>query len=293
MRIRSVLVCLAVAAFSHCRNALDCTAFDAACNPAAWLLYSVPPLLVIGDISPLYGAGSQVSFSRYIKNDSADGTIIGASGTDCDASVSAFRSCFRSGVLFQASSDQTACDPGWTIRDSLGLLNWRCQVDAGAARFISGGFADDTALGDAIDFDQSDWRPLRLEVFDSSGLLLAASPEPQRLWSNAIETANSGLVAGTAQADTIYVISEDSAADYVLDAEGATLAVRPGLTKPVLEPSSKFRPPLFTLRGTLTATAAAPASRSPPGTRRCAERVSQTRLQAPSCCNPKTPSSIT
>lgn len=146
--------------------------------------------------------------------------------TDEACDIVTITDCLHGGELRAVEVGGRSSCKGLTASDSLGAFNWSCDASAGKVRMVSTGLADEKHLSDLIDFDAVAFRPNRVSVFEN-GALADTTPESV-WWGNAFEVDNDGGTLATES--TIYLVTADATAFFVINADRVGLVVQPGFT---------------------------------------------------------------
>ncbi len=150
-----------------------------------------------------------------------------STATDIPCTAATDPACVHGGehrtVLVTGKTDCT----GLTASDDLGAFDWVCDASIGTARMISTGLADGKHLSDIIDFTTEGFRPNAVTVSDSLGVW--GSTPASVWWTNPVVVNNSGGALTVADS-TVYLVTSDPGAFWLLQADKLTLVVQPGVT---------------------------------------------------------------
>ena len=115
--------------------------------------------------------------------------------------------------------------------DSASVFTWVCDTTSGSVRIISTGLASGKGLADLISFTSGGWKQMTVTVNVSNADGTGAATTAASAWAgNSVVVDNDGLTAGQAVAGTIYIVTTNSNASYLLDANRAAVVVKPGAT---------------------------------------------------------------
>jgi len=106
------------------------------------------------------------------------------------------------------------------------------QLTLVANNFVTGeGYSInmDKNLSDILDFVTPGWLNNTITV-TGTGVGLPFTTPPAAWWNNPVVIDNDGMIAGDAVAGSIYVITSDTTATYLIDAARVALVIRPGVT---------------------------------------------------------------
>ena len=183
---------------------------------------STPPVspVDLGNITPLYSTNG-ADWNDYVEDDGSD--TYSATDTPCDAASSS--ACFHGGEMRLIElSGVTSCF-GITASDSLSAFNWTCDSSTGSARIISTGLKDGKGLSDLLDLSGPTWKNNRVTVY--SGANIYGTSTSSAWWTNPLVTNNVG--GALAVAETLYVVTADTANSFSLDADSLSLVAAPGI----------------------------------------------------------------
>lgn len=187
----------------------------------ALLLYNPAPAL--GAFEPLYPGLS--NWNQYVLRDNVNPLKL--SGTPCPAPpVTASNQCLNGAFLRAVPVYAVAGCADLSARDSLDAFDWQCDDSTLPVRFVMAGFKTGRGLGDIIDFSTGQFKNNAVVV---NRYVLGSFTRHERWWTNPILFANSGMAAATSVSDTIYLISQNPNATYVLDQARVTLVGKPGV----------------------------------------------------------------
>lgn len=185
------------------------------------LLYNPAPAL--GAFEPLYPGLS--NWNQYALRDNVNPLKL--SGTPCPAPpVTASNQCLNGAFLRAVPVYAVAGCADLSARDSLDAFDWQCDDSTLPVRFVMAGFKTGRGLGDIIDFSTGQFKKNAVVV---NRYVLGSFTAHERWWSNPILFANSGLAAATSASDTIYLVSENPNATFVLDQPRVALVGKPGV----------------------------------------------------------------
>ncbi len=116
---------------------------------------------------------------------------------------------------------------GVTVHDELGAFDWLCDDSAATPRAVSTSLKAGKYLSDLIDWTDPApaFRPNRVVATDGSTVVTSAASV---WWDNPLLIDNDGGNLGTAR--TLYLVTEDGAANYAYSNSKVGLVVRPGVT---------------------------------------------------------------
>ena len=172
----------------------------------------------------LYSNGA--NWNDYVKNNGVD--RYSASDTVCDGSeTGGYDACIHGGEVLAFDTGLTDACGGLTAADVLGAFDWVCDDSGATTVFYSSGLATGINLSDLIDFTVGPivWKDNQLVVTGGAGYTSTALP----WWLNPIVEDNNGMIGGDAVAGTIYVVTADPLATYVIDQSNVGLVVKPGV----------------------------------------------------------------
>ncbi len=214
------------AAFLAGSLAVGCAPHAYCSGPACFdaftlLLYNPAPAL--GAFEPLYPGLS--NWNQYALRDNVNPLKL--SGTPCPAPpVTASNQCLNGAFLRAVPVYAVAGCADLSARDSLDAFDWQCDDSTLPVRFVMAGFKTGRGLGDIIDFSTGQFKKNAVVV---NRYVLGSFTAHERWWSNPILFANSGLAAATSASDTIYLVSENPNATFVLDQPRVALVGKPGV----------------------------------------------------------------
>ena len=180
------------------------------------------------------GGGGTVALEEVVALFGTNGSmwndyVAGDVSTAIDAACNpASPPCFHGGEVRKVTATGKTSCAGLTAADDLGAFNWSCDASSGSAQFISTGLADGMYLSDLINFTApGSFKTNAVTVFEN-GAAWGATPGSV-WWLNPFEINNDG---GSLSAidSTIYLITNDTTANYTLTADKFSLVVQPGNT---------------------------------------------------------------
>ncbi len=187
----------------------------------ALLLYNPAPAL--GRFEPLYPGLS--NWNQYVLRDNVNPLKL--SGTPCPAPpVTESNQCLNGAFLRAVPVYAVAGCADLSARDSLDAFEWQCDDSTLPVRFVMAGFKTGRGIADVVDFSTGQFKNNAVIV---SRYVLGSYTNHERWWSNPILIANSGLAAATSVSDSIYLVTTNPNATYVLDQPRVTLVGKPGV----------------------------------------------------------------
>ena len=120
---------------------------------------------------------------------------------------------------------KTSCS-GLVATDDLGAFNWVCDDSGKRVRLISTGLAEGKFLSDLVDFTTKRFKLNKVTV-KANGVAWIVTPSTV-WWTNPIVENNVG--GSLAAASTVYLVTNNAAASYFLDADKVALVIQPGVT---------------------------------------------------------------
>lgn len=135
--------------------------------------------------------------------------------------------CVHAGELRAIDTELDPDCAGLTIRDERGAFDWICDDAGNTLIAISVGLKPGTRLSDLLDLTTDDWANNAVVVNDGKTDMYASTPAVW--WDNPVRADNDGLVASEAQSGTIYLVTAPTQAHYLVDADGVSLVIAPGI----------------------------------------------------------------
>ena len=176
---------------------------------------------------PLYPQ-SGGNWNDYVTNDGA--TPFTATNTPCSSSQGdKYSSCLHGGEMRAVLVPGEKSCSDLTAADTLNAFSWSCDEANGIVRMVSSGLQNDVRLSDLIDVPQNAtpaWKPDSVTVY-KAGNDFGSTPTAI-WWSNPI-VANPPEGA-LSRAGTIYLVTQNTSADYTLGADGIAVVIMPGVT---------------------------------------------------------------
>jgi parallel beta-helix repeat protein len=173
--------------------------------------------------TPLYPAHG-AAWNDYVKNDGA--TALGAKDIACEGTEVGVTGCLHGGELRVVTVTGVDDCTAVTVWDSLNAFKWICDDSTNPVRAISAGLRDGIGMSGLIDFNAAAWKSMSVKV-DVDGIRYGQTA-PSVWWDNPIAVDNNG---GDLTAEgTVYLVTSDTAANYVFWADRVALLIRPGKT---------------------------------------------------------------
>ncbi len=186
-------------------------------STAAWKFY----LAAV----PVYPSNG-VNWNDYVKNDGAD--IYSGTDTICAGTETSYKDCLHGGEMRKVVVSGAASCAGLSFIDGLGVFEWTCVVQSGAATFYTTGFKAGKGLSDLL--NATSWKNNNVSLTGTYSNVGTLGP----WWTNTVEALvdnSAGTVATLAGAGKIYTLSTSRATTgYNLDADKIGLVIFPGAT---------------------------------------------------------------
>ena len=178
-------------------------------------------------VGALYSTNG-ADWNDYVKNDGAD--VYNANDLAADGSETGGYSAVIHGGEMRSVEvpDYSACGD-LAATDALGAFDWTCDGSTDPVRMVSTGLADDKNLSDLLDFTTPGWLSNSVTVTGTGAGLPFTTASSATWWSNTVTEDNDGIASG-AVAGTVYIVTTDPTAVYVIDASNVALVIKPGVT---------------------------------------------------------------
>ncbi len=180
-------------------------------------------IVVCGGGSPLY-ISNGTNWNDYVV---ADGTSpYDASDSPCTGSeTGGYDACIHGGekrVVYLSSA--SSCS-GVSAFDSLSAFEWICDDAGGTVRVISSGLAEGVFLSDLIDWSGTPaWKSISVTTSGPGG---TDTTSASVWWGNPVTVDNDG--GSVNPPGTVYVVTVDAGADYVIAGDSVALVFEPGV----------------------------------------------------------------
>jgi parallel beta-helix repeat protein len=195
-----------------------------ACGGGGGGANTTTPPVQLGEVTALFPSNG-ANWNDYVSGSNwrtaADAACNAASDTAC------LHGGERRVVVVTGKTDCT----GLTAADDLGAFNWVCTttIDHLATdwvHMVSTGLAAGKSLSDLIDFGTFGFKTNKVTVYDNA-VAWGVTPS-STWWTNLVTVNNAG--GSLATASTIYLVTNDPALAWTLDADKVALVIKPGLT---------------------------------------------------------------